>query len=198
MANDWVERMETIQTYQEDGSAMSRIWTWTTLWNAAVANPLTGVGFRADSRLVFGLYAPTGGEWEVFAGRIYVAHSIYFQMLGEHGFVGLFLFLALWLLVWIHAGRIGKKAAGVTELADWLPLLMRMVQASVMGFAVGGAFLSLAYLDLTFYLMGFVILGGMMVAKSTAALPATSQAGISDPKAAVLSVRPTSPFWGSS
>ena len=29
-------------------------------------------------------------------------------------------------------------------------------------------------------------------------LPATSQAGISDPKAAVLSVRPTSPFWGSS
>ena len=197
MANDWVERMETIQTYQEDGSAMSRIWTWTTLWNAAVANPLTGVGFRADSRLVFGLYAPTGGEWEVFAGRIYVAHSIYFQMLGEHGFVGLLLFLSLWLLVWIHAGRIGRQAAGVTELADWLPLLMRMVQASVMGFAVGGAFLSLAYLDLTFYLMGFVILGGMMVARSTAALPATSQAGISDSKAAVLSARPTSAFWGS-
>ncbi len=175
MADEWVERMETIQTYQEDSSAMSRIWTWTTLWNAALNNPLTGAGFRADSRLVFSLYAPQGDQWEMFTGRIYVAHSIYFQMLGEHGFVGLFLFLGLWATVWAQAGRIGKQAAKVAELSAWLPLLMRMVQASLVGYAVGGAFLSLAYLDLTFYLMGFVILGGITLSRALTRQPAAPQ-----------------------
>jgi probable O-glycosylation ligase (exosortase A-associated) len=166
MSENWVDRMETIRTYQTDGSAMSRIWTWTTLWNAAVDNPITGAGFRADSRIVFDTYAPKGGEWFIFEGRVYVAHSIYFQMLGEHGFIGLFLFLALWLSVWLVAGRIGKTATGVIELRDWLPLLMRMTQASLVGYAVGGAFLSLAYLDLPYYFMGYVILSGIFVSRA--------------------------------
>ena len=38
-----------------------------------------------------------------------------------------------------------------------MPQLMRMVQVSLVGFAVGGAFLSFAYLDLPYYVMGFVI-----------------------------------------
>ena len=32
-------------------------------------------------------------------------HSIYFEMLGEHGFVGFAIFMALFLSVWITASR---------------------------------------------------------------------------------------------
>jgi probable O-glycosylation ligase (exosortase A-associated) len=158
MPESWTNRMETIRSYQEDGSAMSRLWTWTTLWNAAVDRPLVGAGFVSDNPTVFGRYAPTDGEWGMFAGRVYVAHSIYFQMLGEHGFVGLGLFLAFGITAWVSAGRVARRAMPDAEYAAWMPLLMRMVQVSLIGYAVGGAFLSIAYLDLPFYIVGFVVL----------------------------------------
>ena len=55
------------------------------------------------------------------------------------------------------------------DLASWMPLLMRMTQVSLLGFAAGGAFLSIAYLDLTFYFAGYVLLAGMLLAKAQAA-----------------------------
>jgi len=181
MPSTWTARMDTINTYQEDDSAMSRIYTWRTLTNAALDRPLVGAGFRADNRAVFSAYAPEGREWDVHRGRVWVAHSIYFQMLGEHGFVGLALYFAFWGTVWRQATRIAKRAMAFPELATWLPLLMRMSQVSVLGFAAGGAFLSLAYLDLTFYIAGFVLLGGMLLAKAELAPvagPATIGSGM--------------------
>lgn len=168
MPDSWTARMSTIGSQEADTSALSRLWVWHTLWNAAVDRPLVGAGFRADDYVIFARYAPTGGEWAMFSGleRVWVAHSIYFQMLGEHGFVGLGLYLAFWSTVWVRAGRLATKAMSIPGLADWLPLLMRMTQVSLVGFAVGGAFLSLAYLDLPFYFMGYVILAERLVAKA--------------------------------
>lgn len=165
MPDTWTSRMDTIRTYQADGSAMSRIWTWTTLWNAAVDRPLTGVGFRADNLTVFGRYAPLHGDFAVFTGMVFVAHSIYFQVLGEHGFVGLGLFLLLGLTTWRVAGRIARESKDDPEYGNWMPVLMRMVQVSLIGYAVGGAFLSLAYLDLPYYVIGFVVTCGALMKK---------------------------------
>lgn len=158
MPDSWLNRMETIGTYQQDTSAMSRIWTWKTLLAAAVDRPLVGAGFRADSLEVFGRYAPTEPPYDIFIGQFYVAHSIYFQMLGEHGFPGLGLFLLLGLVTWVRAGRIARQCTSQAELALWMPTLMRMVQVSIIGFAAGGAFLSVAYLDLLYYLIGYVVI----------------------------------------
>jgi hypothetical protein len=44
----WTSRMDTIQSYTEDSSAMSRIFVWRTMWAAAVDRPLVGAGFAAD------------------------------------------------------------------------------------------------------------------------------------------------------
>jgi putative inorganic carbon (HCO3(-)) transporter len=157
MPDSWTQRMDTIQTYQADTSAMSRVWTWTTLWNVAIDRPLVGAGFRADTSSVFAVYAPTFG-FEVFAGKVFVAHSIYFQALGEHGFVGLVLYLGIGLWVWFAAGRLGRATRSDPEFSAWVPLLMQMCQVSLAGFAVGGAFLSLMLLDLPYYLVGIVVL----------------------------------------
>jgi probable O-glycosylation ligase (exosortase A-associated) len=185
MPDSWTERMDTIGSYEEDTSAMSRLWTWATLWNAAVDRPLVGTGFRADSVEIFARYAPLGGKWEAFSGleKVWVAHSIYFQMLGEHGFVGLALYLALWITVWVQAGRLARAAVVVPDLAAWLPLLLRMIQVSLIGFAVGGAFLSLAYLDLPYYFMGYVILARVFVDRAARAGATAGAADLQSPMA---------------
>jgi putative inorganic carbon (HCO3(-)) transporter len=163
MPDSWSNRMDTIGTYKEDSSAMSRIWTWTTMWNAAVDRPFVGTGFRADAQLIFGMYAPQGGQWQIFEGLVYVAHSIYFQMLGEHGFVGLFLFLAMWGATWLRSRKLIKVTKDLPDLQDWIPMLMRMTQVSIIAYLVGGAFLSLAYLDLAYYMVGYVIIADRLV-----------------------------------
>lgn len=176
MPDSWVQRMDTMNSYQEDSSAMSRIWTWKTLWAVAVDRPLVGAGFAADSQAVFAKYAPQGPEWDIFVGQVFVAHSIYFQMLGEHGFVGLGLFLLLGITSWIKAGRVATKAEKIPELAGWIPILMRMLQVSLIGFAVGGAFLSLAYFDFPYYLIGYVVLCDALVRTAAKSAPSPSPA----------------------
>lgn len=165
MPENWSSRMETIQTYEADNSAMSRLWTWTTLTRAALDHPFVGLGFQADNAAVFAKYAPLDGQFAVFAGRVYVAHSIYFQMLGEHGFVGLALFLLLGVTCWRTASRVARQATGDAEFGSWMPLLMRMCQVSLVGYAVGGAFLSIGYLDLPYYIMTFIVLCDVLARK---------------------------------
>jgi O-antigen ligase len=106
---------------------------------------------------VFLKYAPEDG-FARFQGKIYVAHSIYFQALGEHGFVGLGLYLGIGLWTWLTAGRLERTTASEPEFSEWVPLLMRMTQASLIGFATGGAFLSMMNTDLTYYIPGIVVL----------------------------------------
>jgi len=161
MPERWTSRMETIQTYKLDNSAMSRITTWKTLWNLAVDRPVVGGGFRTDNALVFSLYAPP--DWD---GSVLVAHSIYFEVLGEHGFPGLFLYLGLFALSWSRAGKLARLTRTDSDISAWVPLLMRMVQVSLVGFAVGGAFLSLAHFDLPYYILSFVILVDVTVRES--------------------------------
>lgn len=182
MPESWVERMETIQSYQAEGSAMSRVYTWKTLWAAAVDNPITGVGFRADDPAIYDRYAPQGPEFEIFTAKAWVAHSIYFQMLGEHGFVGLGLFLTLFIAAWLRAGKLARQARGLPEFAGWVPKLMPMVQVSLIGYAVGGAFLSLAYFDLPYYIISLIILtDATMRVRSSQAANATPAASGDSP-----------------
>lgn len=158
MPESWTSRMNTIQTYQQDTSAMSRLYTWKTLWTMVLDRPITGAGFATDNPILFELYAPPGGTEGYPLGVVFVAHSIYFQALGEHGFPGLFLYLTLGIVTWRKASHIIKTTEGDPEFALWMPLLMKMVQASLIGFAVGGAFLTLVHFDLTYYIICYVVL----------------------------------------
>ncbi len=169
MPDTWSTRMDTIKAYQTDTSAMSRIYTWLTIWNLAMDRPFLGAGFGTDTLAVFRLYAPTEPPYDAFTGTVFVAHSIYLQALGEHGFPGLALYLLLALLTWRMASRTSKLTRNDPEFAEWVPLLMRMSQVSLVGFAVGGAFLSLMHLDVTYYIMALVLLTHATVRETLAA-----------------------------
>lgn len=156
MPDTWSQRMDTIQNYGDDNSAMSRLYTWRTLWNVALDRPIFGAGLRADTPALFARYAPNEAQYAVFQGMAWVAHSIYFQALGEHGFVGLSIYMWMWAWIWIAAGRMARQADRIDGLRDWMPLLLRMCQVSTVGFLAGGAFLSLMNHDLPLYILVFV------------------------------------------
>ena len=148
MPDSWHSRMDTIQEYKEDSSAMGRINAWHMAWNLATQN-FFGGGFQIYNNAIFLLYAPNPYD-------VHAAHSIYFQVLGEHGFVGLILFLLMWLYTWRWAGWLRLNAKSDME-TEWASVLGAMVQASLAGYAVGGAFLSLAYFDLPYNLLVIVV-----------------------------------------
>ena len=184
MPDTWKSRMESVQTYQEDSSAMSRLYTWQTLWNLAIDRPIIGAGFRTDSAAIFAKYAPFDGS-NIFENEgIFVAHSIYFQALGEHGFPGLLLFLLLGIVAWRKAGKLARLTKNDPEFGTWVPLLMPMTQVSLIGFAVGGAFLSMMQFDFPYYIVCYVVLVDTTVRDSLAQRPKVISPG------AVFGARP--------
>lgn len=149
MPDEWWERMGTIQTYEEDTSAMGRINAWYVAWDVA-KDKFFGAGMSYQYPEIFMLY----GRFETHARS---AHSIYFQILGNHGFVGLFLFVTLWFSTFRTAGWLRKNGGKLPE-TRWVVSLGAMAQVCLLGYAVGGAFLSLAYFDLPYNVMVMVVL----------------------------------------
>jgi putative inorganic carbon (hco3(-)) transporter len=149
MPDEWTQRMSTIQSFDEDRSALGRISAWWNAWNLAFVYPL-GVGFNAARPELFMLHSP-------YPDYVHAAHSIYFQVLGNHGFVGLFLFLCIWVATWRSAAWLRTQTPDIPQ-ARWCAELGAMSQVSLLGYAVGGAFLSLSYFDLPYYVMATVLL----------------------------------------
>lgn len=164
MPTGWDLRMHSITDYQQDGSAMGRINAWWMAWNLAKDYPLFGGGFAAFNDANFARYAPDPTS-------VHAAHSIYFQVLGEHGFVGLILFLALWGLTWRTAVWIRKNTSPDGE-TRWAFHLAAMSQVSLVGYFVGGAFLSLAYFDLPYYIMVILVATQWIIRKESELAPA--------------------------
>lgn len=149
MPDEWGARMNTIQTYEQDSSAMGRINAWWAAFNVAKAN-LTGAGFDMYNYGIFAQFAPDPLD-------VHAAHSIYFQVLGEHGFIGLFLFLSMWFSTWRMANWLIKNGPLMPD-SIWCRDLGAMCQVALVGYLVGGGFLSLAYFDLPYDILIIVVL----------------------------------------
>ncbi len=149
MPQSWYDRMDTIRNYEEDASATGRINAWYTAVNVAGAN-LTGGGYEVFKPDTFKQYAPN-------PMAVHDAHSVYFELLGEHGFIGLGLWLLIAFLAWRRASRTIKRWRD-NPANKWAVDLSAMIQVSLIGFGVGGAFLGLAYFDLYYHLIALIIL----------------------------------------
>lgn len=152
MPDHWSERMATIGEYREDESAMGRFSAWWTAWGVAKDYPF-GAGFNVARHELFAEYSPI----YPVTGMTHAAHSIYFQVLGNHGFVGLFIFVMVWVSTWFVAGWLRKHGRRQQQTA-WASDLGGMVQVSLVGYLVGGAFLSLSYFDLPYNIMCMVVM----------------------------------------
>ncbi|MTW14076.1 putative O-glycosylation ligase, exosortase A system-associated [Pseudoduganella eburnea] len=160
MPEQWHTRLDTLNSYEQDASAMGRINAWKMAFNLANDRPMFGGSFEIYNREIFSRYAPVPDD-------VHAAHSIYFQVLGEHGWVGFGLYLLLGFLTWRAGSWVLNHARYVDEL-QWACDMVRMIQVSLLGFMVGGAFLSLAYFDVPYYLMAALVAVRLLVEKELA------------------------------
>lgn len=149
MPQQYWDRMNTIKTYEQDASAMGRINAWHTGFNMA-KDRITGGGLQAFQAATFEKYAPNPDD-------VHDVHSIYFEAMGEQGFIGLGMFLLIGFTAW----RTGSKVIKTCE-ADpnrkWAVDLVSMTQVSLIGYAIGGAFLGLSYFDYPYDLVIILVL----------------------------------------
>lgn len=139
MPDTWVERMETIRAYEQDGSAMGRLTIWEASVRIALMRPLVGGGFRAMyEQSIVNMVMPQVGAR--------AAHSIWFETLGEHGFVVFGIWLGLLVAGGICSLRIARRTRDRPELR-WAYDLARMSQVAMVAYMSGGSFLSLSYWD---------------------------------------------------
>src|SRR5215471_16358104 len=172
MPETWHSKISTIETYEQDRSAMGRLGAWRFATNLALDRPIGGGGFEAFQEEAYARYAPEDRPLD--------PHSIWFQVLGEHGFVGLGLFLLLWILTWRTGSQIISLTRNRPEMT-WARDLAAMIQAGLIGFWVGGSFLGLAYWDYPYILVIALVLTKLVVERRISepvvpkALPITEQ-----------------------
>jgi probable O-glycosylation ligase (exosortase A-associated) len=149
MPDSWHARMSTIENYEQDESAMARINSWAYSINVANDN-VTGVGMNAWRRETFAMYAPD-------PTTVFAAHSIYFSVIADHGWIGFILYMTIFTGGFFIARKIARIAASTDEYL-WASDLAKMTQVSLVAYATGGAFLSLSYYDLPWHLVAIVLL----------------------------------------
>ena len=139
MPAEWTERMHSIRSYDADASASERLVLWGISLKLATANPLSGSGFTGPyNRQVVDTVAPGGPARAV--------HSIWFELLGEHGFPTFVAWVSLTLAGIYYTFRIVSLTRRRPELA-WAYDFGRMAQVSIVAYLVSGSFLSLSYWD---------------------------------------------------
>jgi len=160
LSQEWGDRMQTIKTFDQDMSASSRVAVWRWTFDYSLSQPFGG-GF--DSYLINSIEIPLvtfdeNGDRRVEVVTQYARafHSNYFEVLGEHGWPGLFIYLTIVFLalkgVWrLH--RAGKQG----RVPEWLGDLSTALLIGMVGFVVGGLFIGIAFQPLFYHFAAMTI-----------------------------------------
>ena len=153
----WFDRVSSIQSADEDISFMNRVAAWKVSSALGLANPVFGAGFSAVQNFwIWEIYKnmPSFFSMDMSQYSTLVAHSIYFQVLGDMGFVGLFLFLTLLTSAYFNRRSITQKIKKTNRLdLIWARDLADAIFLSLLGYMVGGAGVSLTYYEVIYILI---------------------------------------------
>jgi probable O-glycosylation ligase (exosortase A-associated) len=148
MSAGYDARIATISDPTKETSALTRLLVWKYTFNYALSHPFGG-GFMAY--LVDRIEFPTG---EVVFGRAY--HSIYFEVLGEQGWVGLALFLGTALWTFFDLRRMARRARKLPHLA-WCVDMSDALQSGLAVFMTAAAFVGIAYQPAFWYFIAMSV-----------------------------------------
>lgn len=151
LPDPWFGRMATLADPGADASAQYRLTVWRLGLEFVAQHPLTGGGFNVWPAITLG--EGRGLDW----------HSAYLEVLTEHGYVGLLLWLGLLLGTLFGLARRVPTAPGRRAHTGG------MLQAALAAYLVGALTLGIAYWVLPYYLVA--------LAAMHRALAAAPQAG---------------------
>ena len=172
MPAKWSERMSSIGSATQDSSFMGRVDAWVINYKLAQANPITGAGLRNS-------YDPEVASRvdKERAENAKAAHSIYFEILGGTGFVGLVIYLSILASAFLSARMVYLKNKR-TDATNWTCRFGYYTQISLAVFCVGGASVSLEMWD------GYWLIIAMTAALSRIAARTDNRSGyaLNNPK----------------
>jgi len=153
---EWFSRLSTIETAGADGSFMGRVFAWQVSSAIALNNPIFGGGFHA---------VQVQGVWDQFKGapsllgflnmpipdwNAKAAHSIYFEVMGDMGFVGFFIFLGILLQAIRTRYVIKRQLKNMGPQLLWARDMADMLMLAIIAYMAGGAAVSLAYFEIIY------------------------------------------------
>ena len=161
----YTERMSTLGSVQQDQSASTRMQVWQWTLDYAAANPLGG-GFDAYRGNSFTYTLPvveqdgttTSVEYREITDAARAYHSSIFEMLGEQGYPGLLLWLALhatglWQMEKLRRRWRTRRAPS----EQWQAPLASALQFAQIVYLVGAAFQGIAFQPFILMLVGMQI-----------------------------------------
>lgn len=165
----YFSRLSTMRDLSADTSAMGRFENWQLSIEEAQRFPFFGVGpnnhVRYNNNLQPGV-------------QVRVAHSVYFQVLGENGYPALVLYLlfvgiGLWSLLatWREMIEVARRRADL----DWVRDLASWMTFGYVGYIIGSGFLNMLYIEFPWYVAFFGVMLRRL-AHEAALKPAPSEA----------------------
>jgi len=159
LPSTFTNRMNTIKTYQADESASTRLAVWKWTIDYAKDHPFGG-GFNAflGNRIRYDLKTAEGGaitggtKVEVDKARAY--HSAYFEMLGEQGYPGLALWLAINLIGIVRMEVLRRRYRDPDDELAWAGPLAAALQSAHVVYLLGATFIAIAFQPFIYMLIG--------------------------------------------
>ncbi|MDP2073789.1 putative O-glycosylation ligase, exosortase A system-associated [Hydrogenophaga sp.] len=172
---EWFSRLSTIETAGVDESFMGRVIAWQISSAIALNNPIFGGGFHA---------VQVQGIWDQFKSApsllgflnlpvpefsAKAAHSIYFEILGDMGFVGLFIFLGILFYAIRTRYVIKRQLRTMGKQWLWARDMADMLMLGIIAYMAGGAAVSLAYFEVIYMLVMLMEMLRLHVARGVGA-----------------------------
>jgi probable O-glycosylation ligase (exosortase A-associated) len=157
----FTERMGTIKSYQGDSSASTRVAVWQWTMDYVKTHPMGG-GFEAyrQNKIRYEKVNVTesGGQatvertMEIDQARAY--HSAYFEMLGEQGYPGLLLWLAINVTGIFRMEVLRRRYRKPEPGQEWIAPLASALQNAHIVYLLGATFIAIAFQPFVYMLIG--------------------------------------------
>lgn len=158
MPDSWTDRMASSADYETDSSFQGRVDMWKVSLSIANDYPVFGGGFNV-------IYVPEVDiNYIPLEVRARAIHSAYFQMIAEHGYVGLIIFLTMLYYIFSAARRMTRQCKLAPHMT-WLPDLTIAIRCSAAGYMVMAFMNNIAFFDLIYFVMVIMALADNLLQK---------------------------------
>ena len=164
LPSSFTNRMETIQGFQGDQSAGTRLAVWAWTWDYALSHPFGGGfgAYRSNHIIVQTVSTASNGDTQTVTAstetdqaRAY--HSAYFEMLGEQGFPGLLIYLLIQGLGLVRMEVLRRRYRKVEGDRAWIAPLATALQHFQIVYLIGSIFVGIAYQPFAWLMMAVQI-----------------------------------------
>ena len=163
----FVERMSTIKAFDEDLSASTRLAVWQWTLDFVAENPMGGgFGVYRINQFDVELKRREGEEANMDTRTVTIKkearafHNSYFEVLGELGYPGLFIYLAIVVLSLKTAFSLRRVKTGSPDDDAWFADLGRMLSIAMLTYMAGSMFVGIAFQPAFYFMLALTIAAG--------------------------------------